>query len=306
MWQDHERINQAGRKEGRKTGSLRRGRCGFHSELQRPPVPLNCWPFSGSTLETGVYVWAREALCIFHQSEVCLRCSVFAEGVCVAWYYHRTPSVLHAEQLWQTARRQKLHIPAAVVDLLWGLCVCVTYHHVHNCVVTRSMKTSFLNLTENTVTRCDRFVGLKQLKWTAIRRIEYKGCVSIKAIKSDISKTLTKKNCDLQVKRMISRKLSGQTAPGLFSSTRQSRATVLGQFVGWEALEVQLSVKKNLEAVSAATDRWMMTVEKLGELPVQSLSPATFVAKKNNYCTTLMDERAAPLKCKVVLKSYIT
>lgn len=51
-----------------------------------------------------------------------------------------------------------------------------------------------------------------------------------------------------------------------------------------------------------------MAIEKLGELPVQSLSPAAFVAKKKkkNYCTTLMDERAAPLKCKVVLKSYIT
>lgn len=89
--------------------------------------------------------------------------------------------------------------------------VCVTYR-VHNCVVTRSVKTSFLNLTENSVTRYDCFVGLRQLKWTAIRRVEHKGCVSVAVllkIKSDISKNFDeKKNCDLQVKRMNSRKLS--------------------------------------------------------------------------------------------------
>lgn len=69
--------------------------------------------------------------------------------------------------------------------------VCVTYHHGHNCVVTRSVKTSFLNLTENSVTRCDCFVGLRQLKWTAMRRVEHKGCVFVavlRKIKSDISK----------------------------------------------------------------------------------------------------------------------
>lgn len=122
-WQNKPGRKEEGRKEGRRDPYGGEGVNFIQSCNVPPPVPLDCWPFSGSTPGTGVYVWAREALCIFHQSEVCLPCSVFAEGVCVAWYYHRTPSVLHAEQLWQTARRQKLHIPAAVVDLLWGLCV---------------------------------------------------------------------------------------------------------------------------------------------------------------------------------------
>lgn len=43
-----------------------------------------------------------------------------------------------------------------------------------------------------------------------------------------------------------------------------------------ESLKAQLSVNKNMEAVRATMDRWMMAAEKLCETATHSFSSATF------------------------------